>query len=153
MATARTTVEILPRRLPSLRQVVAGVDGGGTKTRAVILDGNRILGEGTAGPSNPLRVGIANGAMAIREAIDKACAAAMIHRDDLIAAGVGLAGIRRKDIRTRMRDVLVETLGIPTVELASDGDMALYGATDGRAGVVIISGTGSISVGVNAQGK
>src|SRR5260370_36070326 len=77
----------------------------------------------------------------------------MIHRDDLIAAGVGLAGIRRKDIRTRMHDVLVETLGIPTVELASDGDMALYGATDGRAGVVIISGTGSISVGVNAQGK
>src|SRR5712692_4096580 len=141
--TGQTTVEILPRRLAPLRKLVAGVDGGGTKTRAVILDGNRILGEGTAGPSNPLRVGISNGATAIRDAIDKACAAALIHRDDLIAAGIGLAGIRRKDIRTRMRDVLIETLGIENVELATDGDVALYGATDGRAGVVVISGTGS----------
>src|SRR6266849_11048694 len=112
MATARTTVEILPRRLPSLRQVVAGVDGGGTRTRAVILDGERILGEGTAGPSNPLRVGIANAGAAIREAIDNACAAALIHRDDIVAGGIGLAGVRRKDIRTRMREVLIESLGI-----------------------------------------
>src|SRR5260370_450890 len=141
MATARTTVEILPRRLPSLRRMVAGVDGGGTKTRAVILDGNRILGEGAAGPSNPLRVGIANGATAIREAIDKACAAAMIHRDDLIAAGVGLAGIRRKDIRTRMHDVLLETLGIAPVARSSDVDMALYGATEGCARRVVSART------------
>jgi N-acetylglucosamine kinase-like BadF-type ATPase len=118
-----------------------------------VLDGARILGEGTAGPSNPLRVGIANGATAIREAVDKACAAALIHRDELVAAGVGLAGVRRKDIRARMRDVLIETLGIKNIELVSDGDIALYGATDGQPGVVVISGTGSISVGINRQGK
>jgi N-acetylglucosamine kinase-like BadF-type ATPase len=118
-----------------------------------VLDGNRILGEGAAGPSNPLRVGLATGAMAIRDAVDKACAAAMIHRDDLVAAGIGLAGVKRIDIRTRMREVLVETLGIGNIELVSDGDIALYGATDGHAGVVVISGTGSISVGVNRQGK
>jgi hypothetical protein len=47
---------------------------------------------------------------AIRDAIDRACAAALIHRDDLVAVGIGLAGVRRKDIRTRMHDVLVETL-------------------------------------------
>jgi N-acetylglucosamine kinase-like BadF-type ATPase len=35
----------------------------------------------------------------------------------------------------------------------SDGDIALYGATDGKPGVVIISGTGSIFVGVNRHGK
>jgi N-acetylglucosamine kinase-like BadF-type ATPase len=153
MTTAQTTIDILPRRLASLRKLVVGVDGGGTRTRAVILDGDRVLGEGGAGPSNPLRVGIANGANAIRDAVDKACAAAFIQRDDLIAAGVGLAGVRRKDIRTRMREVLIETLGIENIELMTDGDIALYGATDGRPGVVVISGTGSISVGVNRQGK
>src|SRR6266850_6953687 len=52
-----------------------------------------------------------------------------------------------------MRDVLIETLGIKNIELVSDGDIALYGATDGHPGVVVISGTGSISVGVNRQGK
>lgn len=130
-----------------------GVDGGGTRTRAVILDGDRVLGEGTSGPSNPLRVGVANGAAAIREAIDKACSAALIDRDDLVAAGIGLAGVRRKDIRTRMRDVLIETLAIKNIELMTDGDIALYGATDGAPGIVVISGTGSICVGVNRQGK
>lgn len=130
-----------------------GVDGGGTRTRAVILDGDRVLGEGASGPSNPLRVGIANGAAAIREAINKACAAASIDRDDLVAAGIGLAGVRRKDIRTRMREVLIETLKIKNIELMTDGDIALYGATDGAPGIVVISGTGSICVGSNRQGK
>src|SRR2546421_11319240 len=153
MTTMVQTVDILPRRRAPLRELVVGVDGGGTRTRAVVLNGARILGEGSAGPSNPLRVGIANGATAIREAVDKACAAARIHRDDLVAAGVGLAGVRRTDIRARMHDVLVETLGIQNIELVTDGEIALYGATDGHAGIVIISGTGSISVGVNRQGK
>ena len=153
MTTMAQTVDILPRRLAPLRQLVVGVDGGGTRTRAAVMNGSQVLGEGTAGPSNPLRVGISSGATAIREAVDKACAAALIHRDDLVAAGVGLAGIRRKDVRARMHDALIQTLGIKNVELVSDGDIALYGATDGRAGVVVISGTGSISVGVNRQGK
>ncbi len=153
MTTIAQSVEMMPRRLASLRQLVVGVDGGGTRTRAVVLDGNRILGEGEAGPSNPLRVGIGNGATAIREAIDKACAAAMIHRDDVVAVGVGLAGVRRMDIRARMHDVLAEKLGIDNIEVVSDGDIALYGATDGHPGIVVISGTGSISVGLNRQGK
>jgi N-acetylglucosamine kinase-like BadF-type ATPase len=153
MATTAHPVDILPRRLAPLRELVAGVDGGGTRTRAVVLDGNRVIGEGEAGPSNPLRVGVSNGVTAIRDAIDRACSAALIHRDDLVAVGIGLAGVRRKDIRTRMHDVLVETLGVETIEIVSDGDIALYGATDGKPGVVVISGTGSISVGVNRHGK
>src|SRR5919197_4247675 len=130
MTIVQPTVEALPRRFASLRRLVAGVDGGGTRTRAVILDGERILGEGAAGPSNPLRVGIANAATAIRDAVDSACAAALIHRDDIVAGGIGLAGVRRKDIRTRMREVLVESLGIKNVEVMTDGEAALYGATD-----------------------
>ena len=153
MAITQTPVDLLPRRLTPLRKRVVGVDGGGTRTRAVVLDGDRVLGEGASGPSNPLRVGIANGAAAIREAIDKACAAARIDRDDLVAAGIGLAGVRRKDIRARMRDVLIETLEIKNIELMTDGEIALYGATDGAPGIVVISGTGSICVGVNRQGK
>ena len=153
MTITQTTVDLRPRRLAPLRKLVVGVDGGGTRTRAVILDGDRVLGEGASGPSNPLRVGLANGAAAIREAIDKACSAALIDRDDLVAAGIGLAGVRRKDIRARMRDVLIETLAIKNIELMTDGDIALYGATDGAPGIVVISGTGSICVGSNRQGK
>ena len=144
----------LPRRPARPRDFVVGVDGGGSKTRAAILDNEqRVLGEGAAGPSNPLRVGIATAATAVRDAVDKACSAASIKRHEIAAIGIGLAGVRRKDIRARMREALSATLGIKQIELVSDGDIALYGATDGQPGIVVIAGTGSISCGVNRQGK
>jgi len=56
-------VDHLIRRRPHATLLVAGVDGGGTGTRAVIMDSEkRVVGEGQAGPSNPLRVGIATAA-------------------------------------------------------------------------------------------
>ena len=59
----KTPVGGLIRRAPQARQLVAGVDGGGTGTRAVILNHEQcVIGEGHAGPSNPLRVGIATAA-------------------------------------------------------------------------------------------
>ncbi|MBC8029874.1 MAG: hypothetical protein H7Z16_07170 [Pyrinomonadaceae bacterium] len=140
------------RRLASRRAVV-GVDGGGTKTQAVILDADlAILGEGLAGPSNPLRVGIANAAAAIREAVDQACEAARIRRTDLVAAEIGLAGARRKELSARMRDALLG-LGISEIVVVGDADIALYGATEGEPGLIIIAGTGSICCGINARSK
>jgi N-acetylglucosamine kinase-like BadF-type ATPase len=90
---------------------VVGVDGGGTKTEAVIIDADqRVIGEGRAGPSNPLRVGIAAAAAAVREAIDDACASAKLRRGDLIAAEIGLAGARRRELRERWRHWASATL-------------------------------------------
>ncbi|MEP6708173.1 MAG: BadF/BadG/BcrA/BcrD ATPase family protein [Pyrinomonadaceae bacterium] len=144
----------LPHRPLPTRDFVVGVDGGGSKTRAVVLDSEqRVVGEGAAGPSNPLRVGITTAATAVRDAVDKASNAASIKRHEIAAIGIGLAGVRRKDIRARMREALSATLGIKQIELVSDGDIALYGATDGQPGIVVIAGTGSISCGVNRQGK
>jgi N-acetylglucosamine kinase-like BadF-type ATPase len=141
-----------PRRIQS-RELVLGVDGGGTKTRAVITDARqRVLGEGVAGPSNPLRVGVGNAASAIREAVDAACAKAGIQRADIVAAEIGLAGVRRGDLRLRMREALSE-LGIHSIEVVTDADIALFGATEGEPGLVIIAGTGSVCCGQNAQGK
>lgn len=132
---------------------MVGVDGGGTKTEAVIIDASqRIMGEGRAGASNPLRVGVAGAAAAIREAIDKACVAAKVRRTDLIAAEIGLAGARRLELRERMHDSL-STLGIRDLEIVTDADIALYGATDGAPGLVVIAGTGSICLGINGRGK
>ena len=112
----------------------------------------RIIGEGRAGPSNPLRVGVTSAAAAVREAIDDACAAAKVRRSDLDAAEVGLAGARRRELRERMRETLLP-LGIRDIEVVTDADIALYGATDGAPGLVVIAGTGSICCGINARGK
>ena len=132
---------------------MVGVDGGGTKTEAVIMDTNfRVIGEGLAGPSNPLRVGIAGAATAVREAIDSACAMAKLRRTDLVAAQVGLAGARRRELRERMRETLTR-LDMGELEVVTDSDIALYGATDGAPGLVVIAGTGSVCCGINARGK
>jgi glucosamine kinase len=155
VTTKEPGVASLARRSAQLRRLVAGVDGGGTATRAAILDDqHRVIAEGHAGPSNPLRVGIATAAAAVRDAIDQACSEASIHRDDILAAAVGLAGVRRQDIRDRMRDELRECLKqIKPIELFTDGEIALYGATGGAAGLVVIAGTGSICCGRNPHGK
>ena len=145
----------LIRRRPHSTLLVAGVDGGGTGTRAVIMDSEkRVVGEGQAGPSNPLRVGIATAASNIREAVDKACSETGIHRDEIMIATIGLAGVRRKDIHDRTHEKISESLKeIKSIELLTDGAIALYGATGGQPGLVVIAGTGSICCGRNRQGK
>jgi N-acetylglucosamine kinase-like BadF-type ATPase len=133
--------------------IVLGVDGGGTKTQAIITDeqGHK-LGEGLAGPSNPLRIGVSNAAVAVRDAVDRACAAAGVRRTDIASAGIGLAGVRRADLKERMTEAL-RSLGIGSIEVSTDADIALYGATNGQPGLVLIAGTGSICCGKNARRK
>lgn len=148
--TVRTTLV----RSTHSRKLVLGIDGGGTKTRAVIADDKQnILGEGVAGPSNPLRVGVHDAVNHICEAVDMVCDEAGVRRKDILSVEVGLAGVRRQDIRERMRDNLIETLGIEPLEVVTDAEIALYGATNGAPGLVVIAGTGSICCGVNAKKK
>ena len=153
VTTERRSATVLrPRRFVP-RHAVVGVDGGGSKTQAVILDvDGAILGEGLAGPSNPLRVGIANAASAVCEAIDKACEVAKVRRTDLVAAEIGLAGVRRNELRARMREALHST-GIGEIVVVSDAEIALYGATEGEPGLIVIAGTGSICCGMNASAR
>jgi N-acetylglucosamine kinase-like BadF-type ATPase len=133
------------------RTLLLGVDGGGTKTRAVVTDADyRVLGEGTAGPSNPLRVGFDSAFSAIHEAVGQACKAAGISSTEISAAEIGLAGVRRPQIRKQMRERLNE-LGIASLELVTDSDIALFGSTEGKPGLVVIAGTGSICCGINSK--
>jgi N-acetylglucosamine kinase-like BadF-type ATPase len=154
MVTTDTRHEgFLTTRRSASRRAVVGVDGGGTKTQAIVLDANyTVLGEGLAGPSNPLRVGITNAAAAVREAIDQACEVAHLRRTDLVAAVIGLAGARRKELRARVREALIGS-AIGEIIVVSDADIALYGATEGEPGVIVIAGTGSICCGINERGK
>ena len=155
MKAKRQPVKLHSKRAAPLgaQALVLGVDGGGTKTRAVVVGARgRVLGEGEAGPSNPLRVGVSEAANAIREAAERACAEAGVRRLEIVAAEVGLAGVKRADIRERMRAALAE-LGIKSIEVVTDADIALYGATEGKPGLVIIAGTGSICCGINGRGR
>ncbi|MCA1622803.1 MAG: hypothetical protein LC768_13280 [Acidobacteria bacterium] len=131
-----------------------GVDGGGTNTRAVLLNEEKLMiGEGFAGASNPLRVGVETAVSNIFSAVDAACDEANKIRNDIVSAIFGLAGVRRVDLRQRVRERIAQNLEIKKIEVVTDAEIALYGATLGKAGVVIIAGTGSICYGKNEKGE
>lgn len=141
-------------RLKKSHNLFLGVDGGGTKTHIVLMDENKqLIAEGTDGASNPLRVGIEQAAVNILSAVDFACDAGNKNRGDIVAATLGLAGVRREDLRQRMRERLMRNLNLKNIEILTDADIALYGATLGRAGIVVIAGTGSICIGQNDKGE
>ena len=134
--------------------IYLGVDGGGTKTHAVLLDDTETpIGEGFAGASNPLRVGVETAVANIYQAAVAACDGANRSRDDIAAATFGLAGVRRRDLRQRIRERFVEKLNIKRIEVVTDAEIALFGTTMGKAGVVLIAGTGSICYGKNDAGE
>jgi N-acetylglucosamine kinase-like BadF-type ATPase len=131
-----------------------GVDGGGTKTHAVITDASgRVLGEGLSGGSNPLRVGLDEALSNLDRAVSEACEHAGIRRRQISAACFALAGVNHPIHFHTMKDALDQSFGIEGLLLVPDFRAALAGALDHQPGVVIIAGTGSIAVGVNASGK
>lgn len=131
-----------------------GVDGGGTKTHAVLIDEDKIiLGEGVTGAGNPLRVGVENAIKNIFASIEKACDSADRSKGDIVSAQIGLAGVRREDLRYLIRNRFREILRIRKVEVTTDAEIALYAATEGKEGLVIIAGTGSVCMGRNAKGE
>jgi len=133
---------------------VVGVDGGGTKTLALISDlEGRILGAGTAGPSNYHIVGIDNAKSAIRKAVSQALSRAGVKGEKISAVCYGLAGLDSpKDIAI-MKPHL-EGLGFAEKTLVvHDSHIALMGATAGEPGVIVIAGTGSVAAGVNESGQ
>jgi N-acetylglucosamine kinase-like BadF-type ATPase len=131
-----------------------GVDGGGTKTCAVVVnkDGH-IFGEGRAGAANPITVGIPTASQAINQAINCALRQANIFPAQVANAYLGIAGVEHVDIHEKFNQSLQGILPLHSFQLGTDAFIALAGATDLRPGVVIISGTGSIALGRNSRGE
>ena len=130
-----------------------GIDGGGTKTHAIIADAFcRVIGEGTSGASNPLRAGLRDAVAHIECAVAEAAAAARVKLEQITSACAAIAGVNHPIHYHTMRDALNHALALDNLQLVTDARAALEGALDGRPGVVIIAGTGSIAMGVNAEG-
>lgn len=148
------TNKIKTKRAAQSNYLFLGVDGGGTKTLVVLLDEeNNVISEEVAGASNPLRVGIETAVSNIFEATNKACDKIGRNSIEIVSAACGLAGVRRTDLRMRVRERIRQRLGIKLIEVVTDADIALYGASKDEAGLIIIAGTGSIALGKNEKGE
>src|SRR5262245_32102568 len=156
ITSGRTTGSLAPDQPKPSRQrhYYLGIDGGGTKTHAVITNSNYdILGEGFSGGANPLRIGLEEAVSHIDEAVTEACEQAGISRSRIDSACAAIAGINHPIHYHTMKDALDEVLQIAELELVTDARAALEGALDGKPGVVVIAGTGSIAIGINKEGQ
>jgi N-acetylglucosamine kinase-like BadF-type ATPase len=131
-----------------------GVDGGGTKTLAAVLDpeGHAIaIGEG--GPSNPHSSSFGEAAAAIQHAVAEAMAGAGLEDGDIASAVLAIASIDdATPTGQRLRAEVPVLAGIRHVVMTNDVVAAWAASTLGQPGVAIISGTGSNAYGVTADG-
>lgn len=135
-------------------QLFLGVDGGGTKTHIAIIDhSGHLVCEGFAGASNPLRVGVETAVTNIFSAVVQALDSVERGRGDIVSAVVGLAGVRRADLKQIIRERVIGRLGIKKVQVFTDAEIALRGLGEKKAGLIIIAGTGSVCIGQNDEGE
>ncbi len=138
---------------------VIGIDGGGTKTNAVLcsLDG-KILSETQGGPSNFQIIGLEQTAVLILDLIQNCCRTIGCNISEIGAVVAGLAGAGRTSDQKIIFDEILKTaaqknLNINKLIIESDARIALEGAFSGKPGIVVIAGTGSIVFGKNEKGK
>ena len=134
------------------RIYVIGVDGGGTKTEAVLVDDRgRVLSWGAGGPSNPNRVSPEELLVSLQEAIGGALSRKdNSSRRSIAAVCIGMAGSTGNQGLIRQA---AAKLGIgKRVIVVSDTVIAFWGAIAKAFGVVVIAGTGSCAYGVGPQG-
>ena len=127
-----------------------GIDGGGSKTLAVLVDAlGRERGRGAAGSSNHEVVGLEQAVTAIHHAAERAAQVAQATLP-ATSAWLGLAGVDHEGDRARLAP-RVSSLA-HAVRITNDAELALS-ALPHQVGVALISGTGSIALGRDAQGR
>ncbi len=136
------------------RACVLGIDGGGSKTLALVAGaGGEVLGRGEAGPSNYQVIGLEATLASLEAATSAALASASRSRRDLVAVCVGLAGVARPADRERLAAWAAHTLpGVP-ITIANDAQLVMAAGTPHGWGVALICGTGSIAMGRSSDGR
>jgi N-acetylglucosamine kinase-like BadF-type ATPase len=129
---------------------VLGIDAGGTKTTALLADGEgNVLGEGRAGAANLQTEGELEVEKILHTVIERATDGRHV---PLAAVCLGMAGVDRDDDARVIRDVM-RRLGFRSNALiVNDALIALVAGAGPSPGVVVVSGTGSIAYGVNHLG-
>ena len=134
---------------------VLGVDGGGSKTFAMIADEEgRILGFGRDGGSNHQVVGLSQAVETIEHAAYAAMESAGVGPEEIAVASCCLAGADRPDEVVLLREALVEAFGRSQhVEVRNDTQAALRAGTRQPWGAVVVCGSGFNAAGRAPDGQ
>jgi len=135
-------------------EIVLGIDGGGTSTRAILVSREgAMLGVGRAGPSNYHAVGIHATRAAIKTAAAQAWSNAGGGQTLCRSAFLGMAGVVGCRDAETLRTVAEELQLAEALQVDHDIRIALAGGVGEDEGVALIAGTGSSCYGRRADGR
>ena len=135
---------------------VIGIDGGGSKTRGRLVYGEqqvqRVIGSTRVGV-----VGFTEACERVVQLLVDLTNDAGIDKSEIDAVVIGVAGIWLEEERQRFAHLLriiARDSGFNLHDLiaTSDAEIALRGAFGSDAGIMLIAGTGTITLGKNKQG-
>jgi glucosamine kinase len=140
-------------------RALIGIDGGGSKTLALLADGDgTVVARAQAGGSNQNVVGPEAAAAAIGRSIVECCETAGIPVSHIADAVIGLAGAGSPQDRSALIRLVRSHLGpgehdAVRFTIETDTRIALEGAFDGGPGIVVIAGTGSAVIAKTVGGE
>ena len=130
--------------------LVLGIDGGGTRTRASIAEGERVLARAENGSIKRLRVGAEAAEENLRALLKDIYTQAGIK--GVHAACCGVASSTMPGVKEWIQAVFAD-FGVERSEVVGDEVIALDGAFKGGPGILQIAGTGSNTVGRAPDGS
>jgi N-acetylglucosamine kinase len=135
------------------------MDGGGTKTKCLLTDINlNPVYETIGGPSNFLVIGTETVAETILNLLNDCTASQNISQSDIESIVLGTTGGgRRSDAELLEKQIFSDSkqksFPINKFRVESDARIALEGSFSGKAGSILIAGTGSIMFGKDETGE
>ncbi|MDD4062574.1 MAG: BadF/BadG/BcrA/BcrD ATPase family protein [Candidatus Pacebacteria bacterium] len=132
-----------------INSIIVGVDGGGTKTEALVSDLSlNILGQGLSGPSNPRNVDMLTAVENISSSVSAALKSVSGIPKYIV---IGLPAIKeeyssgtanfKKELFKRG---VFKKVSRNNVHIVSDQEIAFCSGTDERDGILAIAGTGAV---------
>jgi N-acetylglucosamine kinase-like BadF-type ATPase len=141
------------RQDAGLRKYYLGVDGGQSSTTALIADDSgSVIGRGRGGPCNHVAGSEAEEKFTrvIGGCLREACAQARLDDQSVRFAAACLGFSGGPEDKRHLSEAVVRS---ERYHVTHDAEIALTGATAGEPGIIVISGTGSMAFGRDANGR
>ncbi len=135
-------------------EVILAIDGGATHTRCAAIDrSGRLLTQAEGGPSNHLQDGEKNACATLAELVQQTLQQANLGRQEVECISAGLAGVDYDGYGAGPIQDLFQGLGFERCLIHGDMEIAHAAALGGGPGIVVLAGTGSSILGVDASGR